>query len=130
MSEQSRRDHEEWLNEEHMRMAEEEADRYEQQRESVSDSRIKDYVSRPVQIKAVQWDGSEQAFNDIMELGGSSIVAIRAEDGPLIRIHTNNGPADLYRDHWLIKGEFDCYPCDPQTFQKRWERKVQADLHL
>lgn len=38
-----------------------------------------------------------------------------------VQVPTGNGNAYAYIGHYVVRGPFDFYPCDPDTFAQRWE---------
>lgn len=79
------------------------------------------FHSRPIEVEAVQWQGDN--LQEIIDLGQTDIdvSAGGVEHEWDITVHTNNGDVPLPVTHWLIRGLNDCYPCDPKTFEQRWE---------
>jgi hypothetical protein len=102
------------------------------------------YRSKPVEVEAMQWEREEFDDDDRgYEATAPSIVAwVKANGGEAryvpawhharIAVRTINGWAYARPGHYVVKGSAtfmhesgveltDFYPCDPETFEKRWE---------
>ena len=95
------------------------------------------YVSIPVEIVAVQWDGSALHADTIIEwiraAGGRANY--RCEDvhtpensrieGHHIVIRTPEGDMKASGGWWIIKGtEDEFYPCKDSVFQRKYQRST------
>jgi hypothetical protein len=86
------------------------------------------FSARPTIVEAVQWDGSAAAagpiINWVLENDGSILYYETNEtehrQHAELRIRTVNGVVSAVPGHWIIKGQVDFYPCDPETFASRW----------
>jgi hypothetical protein len=76
---------------------------------------IKKYRSKPATCEAVLYTGDNR--NMIREWAGDRA---RIRLGTLM-IKTNQGNVYPSHDTYIIKGPTDFYPCDKETFRKRWE---------
>lgn len=77
------------------------------------------FVSRHIEIEAVLFDGHNHA--EMLSFAGEGVTLL-GDPGNYtqVNVHTLNGTVELLRTHWLIRGENDYYPCDPDTFDRRW----------
>lgn len=86
-------------------------------------------TSKPVDAEAVLFDGTNA--DEILKFAGEAVTLLNVGMNDVtVRVHTNNGPVDLLRGHWLIRGASDYYPCDPQTFDHRWTITPRPDAVL
>lgn len=80
------------------------------------------YHSKPATIEAWLYDGSKQSRADLLErLAHDGRVEV-ADGHFALMVRTNNGWVELKPEHYLIRGVDDFYPCDPKTFEARWNR--------
>lgn len=91
--------------------------------------------SKPTETEAIQFDGSHNSARQIqawahqgLPAEANEIIHIDATD--VIRVRTNNGFAFAKAGDWIIKGPSDFYPCDAQTFAKRWEPVSEIETYL
>ena len=78
------------------------------------------YHSKPAEIQAWLYDGSERTRDFLLDMlgdDGTLDVGVHHEH---LMIKTNNGWVELLGGHYLMKGVSDFYPCDPVTFAARW----------
>lgn len=76
------------------------------------------YKSKPKEIEAVRWDGSEEAFHKLLEMG----CAFTRGLGHSVKIHTLEGVMiGGFGDYIIkgIKGEF--YPIRADIFHASYE---------
>lgn len=105
------------------------------------------YRSRQTEVDAMLWDvnrhaASKQADTVQMQFAAENIVDWVNESGgearyqpeditfggmhvddhnARIAIKTVNGWAYAAPGHYIVRGDIDFYPCDPETFHRRWE---------
>jgi hypothetical protein len=96
------------------------------------------YRSKPVEVEAMQWCVSCAKYTpDIC--GGEVVAWVNANGGEArytgtadpgrgtdpyanrIAVRTINGWAYAAPGHYVIRSAVDFYPCDPETFEQRWE---------
>lgn len=73
------------------------------------------YRKKPIEIDAIQWDGTNVA--DIMQFmpRGGFI-------GGTVRIHTLEGVLTAHPGDWIIRGTHgEYYPCKPHIFAQTYE---------
>lgn len=106
-----------------------------------ADTLVDTYISRPVRIKAVQWDGTEEAalglcaWADSHQGSGSTVYlpaeearatdmsgdTVRPARGPRVVVGTLEGNLELQPGSWLIQGtEGEFYPCKDTVFQRKY----------
>lgn len=79
------------------------------------------FRKKPVVIDAVLWDGSEQAWNDIRDMGCHDSFQT-PEQHFNFWIHTLEGDMLCRKGEWVIKGvNGEFYPCKPDIFEKTYE---------
>lgn len=86
------------------------------------------YRKRPVEIEAVQWNGSSAEMHRIVawileNKQRAYIEDNRASQGPdLIKIQTLEGEMTVLPHDWVIKGvQGEFYPCKPDIFEQTYE---------
>ena len=86
------------------------------------------YRKKPVQIEAIQWDGSN--FNDLKKFANSSL-SYRSyqdhneyyEDKTTLIINTLEGDMTVSKGDFIIKGvKGEFYPCKPDIFEMTYEK--------
>jgi hypothetical protein len=105
------------------------------------------YRSRPIEVEAMRWCGC--SFLGCVERTGEILAWVNTNGGEAryepaswwaephrhharIAVRTINGWAHAKPGHYVVKGGAtfthesgveltDFYPCDPETFEKRWE---------
>lgn len=94
---------------------------------------VKTYRKKPVEIQAVQWDGSAECASPIIDwvLTGEHAARYKCKGEPcggnknaphVIVIDTLEGSITASPSDWIIrgvKGEF--YPCKPDVFAATYE---------
>lgn len=65
--------------------------------------------------RVAEWCGGRVEDIEFTRRGGSTFTK------RLVIVPTNNGDAYAPIGHYVVKGSFDFYPCDPDTFADRWE---------
>ncbi|MFA6679936.1 MAG: hypothetical protein WCR96_05540 [Candidatus Methanomethylophilaceae archaeon] len=86
------------------------------------------YRKKPVEVKALLWDGRKETLLEIHKLMtrssgilGSDIYA-RQEDGALF-IPTLEGVMQAYKGDYIIQGvKGELYPCKPDIFKATYEK--------
>ena len=91
------------------------------------------YRKKPVVIEAVQWDGSQDGWQQLLKWAGrynpptghSSphwIIVHIAHNPVTVTVHTLEGAMTVSPDDWVIKGVADeFYPCKPEIFEQTYE---------
>ncbi len=87
------------------------------------------FRKKPVVIDAVQWDGTEKSFLDILKLEKPGAHVIRTHDKSIdegkikcLVIPTFEGDMLADISDWIIKGVAgEIYPCKPDIFEKTYE---------
>lgn len=92
---------------------------------------IKKYKTKPCEIEAVQWDGSNQ--KEIMDFVGESLIYNifnfdttwdNDKDSPYVymAIRTLEGNMKVSEGDYIIKGlRGEFYPCKPDVFERKYE---------
>jgi len=83
---------------------------------------IKEFVKKPVRIKAVEYTGNN--FDELQDFCGEDISGVMVYNKP-IRILTLEGPIFAQVGDWIIcgvKGEH--YPCKPDIFEQTYSEVV------
>lgn len=79
----------------------------------------------PIEIEAMQWDGSTQSADDI-EAWSDHMTACRALGTPVmlrLMVFTLEGEMWAMPGDWIIKGVHgEFYPCKPDIFAKTYEQ--------
>ncbi len=84
------------------------------------------YVSKPVQIEAIQFRGNNVA--EIREFGGEAIGSFDTSALTLM-VMTNHGNVLAETSDWIIKtSKGECYPCKPDVFAEKYERSIFDDV--
>lgn len=84
------------------------------------------YRKRPIEIWAIQWDGTRERFNELRAFCGDDLLTTKLvenqEPGPL-SVKTLEGAVWAEVDDWIIRGvEGEFYPCKPSIFATTYER--------
>jgi hypothetical protein len=80
------------------------------------------YTKKPVQIQALQWNGTEERFREIQELAKDSGRLINRNQGTGIEIPTMEGVMTANLEDYIIKGvEGEVYPCKPKIFKATYD---------
>lgn len=79
-------------------------------------------TKKPIQVDAILWDGTANAFNEMQELG------LKFKPGEMgsnsFYIETLEGDMIARKGDWVIKGvEGEFYPCKPGIFEKTYQIK-------
>ena len=93
------------------------------------------YRKRPVEIEAMQWDGTPEVAFEIVgwicTSGGHAFegdaVYADGSTGPAIFIDTLEGQMSAAPGHWIIRGvEGEFYPCRADIFAATYETPIEA----
>jgi hypothetical protein len=82
------------------------------------------YKRKPVEIDAMQYDGTRDSYYAMKEHWGIDFFAMtyHYDDRCRIHIETLEGPMLASKDDFIIKGmEGEFYPCKPSIFHKKYE---------
>mgnify|MGYP001061485648 CR=1 FL=1 len=84
------------------------------------------YRRKPVVIEAVQWDGTAESWNKIMELGLTNWKP--GEMGTnTFYIETLEGDHLVREGDYVIKGiKGEFYPCKPDIFKELYEPHIES----
>ena len=93
------------------------------------------YRKRPVVIEAIQLDGTEKGFLDVirfMEID-RDIANVTPSEFRTVTIHTLEGDMVASVDDWIIKEPFSnenrqFYPCKPDIFEATYELVEDTEL--
>jgi hypothetical protein len=79
------------------------------------------YRKKPVVIEAVQWQGGEPSWSEIVDMGLTDFSP--GEMGSrTFYINTLEGKMKAEKGDWIIKGvNGEFYPCKPDIFEKTYE---------
>jgi hypothetical protein len=78
-----------------------------------------EFVKRPIQIEAVQWDGENIEEVTRLQLEGSPVLTFSG-DNVLVETREGTMMADL--GDWIIRGiAGEIYPCKPEIFEATYE---------
>lgn len=91
------------------------------------------FRKKPVVIEAVQYSGTRESWQELLEWAGRYnppkghpsphwIIVHVAHDPPTVTIHTLEGAMKISTDDWVIKGVADeFYSCKPDIFEQTYE---------
>lgn len=81
---------------------------------------IKTYRKKPVEIKAVLFDGSNSSVNALKELDNKKTRVIEFTEG-LLYIKTLEGTMIANKGDYIIEGlQGELYPCKPDIFKQTY----------
>ena len=90
------------------------------------------YRKKPVVVEAIQWDGTDDAFNKIVKFVGNALcVHKRCEASTIferyeLSINTLEGRMLVLNYDYIIKGvNGEFYPCKPDIFEKTYEPVIE-----
>ena len=76
------------------------------------------FKKRPVEIDAIQFDGSSEGFDACDDFMDGRLFSDKE-----VYIKTLEGNMTVSKDDWIIKGvNGEFYPCKPDVFQKSYEK--------
>lgn len=85
------------------------------------------YRKKPVEIEAMEWDGSFDSFLEIVRWAGPNLVNIREfdedeDDHDHLVIRTLEGQMRAEPGDFIIRGVIgELYPCKPVVFRATYE---------
>jgi len=79
------------------------------------------YKTKPVEIEAIQWKGTQRSWNEILHMG-----EIKWRPGGMgndtFIIETLEGEHIVSKDDYVIKGlKGEFYPCKPDIFEMKYK---------
>lgn len=80
------------------------------------------YRKKPIEIEAMQWDGSHESMLAIVSWSGGKVVGFFDDGKYHLLVHTLEG--DMMPNPWdyIIKGVVnEFYPCAKAIFEKTYE---------
>lgn len=81
------------------------------------------YKTKPVEIEAMQYDGTYESYNKMVKHWGKDFFAKCWHYDGICQIVTLEGRMRVSQDDFIIKGmEGEFYPCKPSIFYKKYER--------
>lgn len=88
-------------------------------------SKMPKFRKKPVVIEAIQWDGSLQTWNLLMDFGFHWSPGDMGTE--TFSIYTLEGKMLVSKKDWVIKGvKGECYPCKPDIFDATYEEVKDA----
>ena len=80
------------------------------------------YKTKPVQIEAMQYDGTYESYNKMVKHWGKDFFRMCHHHDGLFQIETLEGRRRASKDDFIIKNmEGEYYPCNPSIFYKKYE---------
>ena len=84
---------------------------------------IDKYVKKPIIIKAVCWDGSDEAFNAIKYIANNARYTNAILVNDVLTIKTLEGDMIANKGDYVIQGvSGEVYPCKPDIFAKTYDK--------
>ena len=85
-------------------------------------------VKRPVGIKAVRWDGSNETWELVLEWKGPDQAVLR--QGDALAIDTLERVMTVTKGDWIIKeAQGEIYPCEPEIFAETYDIVLRSSIH-
>lgn len=84
-------------------------------------SGIRRFRKKPVEVEAIQWDGSEARQREIVNWSGGKVSGW-VDSVYFLEVRTEEGTMRADEGDWIIRGvagEF--YPCKPDIFEQTYE---------
>ena len=79
------------------------------------------FRKKPVVIDAVEWDGSDEAHDQVEMWAADTDCCLALQSGCLF-IDTLEGEMRADRGDWIIRGvKGEIYPCKPDIFEATYE---------
>ena len=86
------------------------------------------FKKKPVEIEAMQWDGTLSSANEIMEWSSTNMGPrvvynsyTNTKPEPHLNILTMEGVMVARKNDWIIRGiHGEVYPCNPDIFEKTY----------
>lgn len=83
-------------------------------------------VKKPVEVQAVQWDGTRDGFKEIQEFAGPVVKYMDLGFSHVIAVHTLEGTTVLRKGDFLVKGVKDeFYPVSKEIFWQTYDYSEQ-----
>jgi len=82
------------------------------------------FRKKPVEVEAIQWDGSNESFQQILQLQETSNRKVMPHENTLgvLIIPTLEGEMMANKNDWIIKGvSGEIYPCKPDIFERTYD---------
>lgn len=80
------------------------------------------YRKRPLEIEAIQWDGTRECMAEVLAWSGGAVVAWADEGSLRLMISTLEGDMVPKVGDWVIKGiAHEYYFCASDVFDKSYE---------
>lgn len=88
------------------------------------------FCKKPIEIEAIQWDGSTTTFEELeLWCGDDTFFLDRVTDSTVsprwydrLSVKTLEGPLYASVGDWIIRGvQGEFYPCKPDVFEKTYE---------
>jgi len=80
------------------------------------------YKTKPVEIDAMQYDGTYESYNAMVNHWGKDFFRMCHHHDGLFQIETLEGRMRAAKYDFIIKGmENEFYPCKPSIFHKKYE---------
>lgn len=80
------------------------------------------YKKKPIIIDAVQWDGTEESFRQVLDMNRTESFCHYIREEGMIAIETLEGIMYAMPNDWIIKGiNGEFYPCKPDIFEETYE---------
>ena len=87
---------------------------------------IKKYQKKPVIIEAVQWTGTSENIDEVMEFMQADIMFISNDR---LKIRTLEGDMIADPGDYIIKGiKGEFYPCKPDIFEQTYEPYIEVGI--
>ncbi len=87
--------------------------------------KIEKFVKKPVEIDAVNFDGSDKLLKKLEQLWGMEYQVVKNPEGIVrkITITTDSGEMLLNMGDWIIRGvKGEIYPCNAEVFDLTYEK--------
>ncbi len=86
------------------------------------------YRKKPIEVDAVKWDGSEEAWQEILKLAALSVSDVARTMRDVLLIFTLEGEMRGEKGCYVILGHHrELYPCKGDIFEETYEA-VPAEL--
>lgn len=80
------------------------------------------YKTKPVEIEAIQWDGTDDSIHAIQVFSDGKVKASTIANPPYLEIPTLEGVMRATAGDFIIKGlKGEFYPCKPEIFKMKYE---------
>jgi hypothetical protein len=79
------------------------------------------FRKKPVEIEAVQWNGTRESFEEIRKLNPAKLI-VWYVCHDFLNIPTDEGDMTAHITDWIIRGvNGEMYPCKNDVFEKTYE---------